>query len=182
VLGIEPDDYPHDLDEALTLPNRKRLRIRALVRCEEATLRELFAQLSPRTRYLRFLSPLSTVPDAVVRLLACVDYRRQLALVAEHYDGSSAEVVGLGSFGAIDDDNAEVALVVRDDWQRQHVGTELATRVLQAAERRGFRRFSVHVLSDNVAIRKLLDGVGDVVSSRSSGSVSELVFVRRPTP
>jgi RimJ/RimL family protein N-acetyltransferase len=176
---MESEEFPTDLNDSLTLPNRKRLRIRALGQCEEATLRELFARLSPRTRYLRFLSPFSTVPESVVRLLASVDYRRHLALVAEHHNGNDVEVVGLGSFGAIDDHNAEVALVVRDDWQRQHVGTELATRILQAAENRGFHQFSVHVLSDNVAIRKLLERVGEVVSSKSSGTVSELVFVRR---
>ena len=175
---METADYPRELDDSITLPNHKQVNIRALHTCEEGTLRDLFARLSPRSRYQRFLSPFATVPDSVVRLLASVDYRRHLALVAEYDNGREREVVGLGSFGAVDDENAEVALVVHDDWQRQHVGTELATRILAAAEQRGFHRFTVHVLSDNVAIRRLLDGVGDVVSSKLIGTVSELAFVR----
>jgi RimJ/RimL family protein N-acetyltransferase len=173
-------EYPSELDEYLTLPNRRRLRIRALLPGEEGPIRELDAHLSLRTRYLRFLSPMPALPDPVVRLLARVDYCRHLALVAVDDDGGDAEIVGLGSFGAIDDRNAEVALVVRDDWQQQHLGTELASRVLQAAEDRGFHRFIVHVLADNVAIRRLLKHVGDVVSTRVSGSTYELAFVRRP--
>jgi hypothetical protein len=53
-------------------------------------------------RSLRFFSPLPTLPDHVVRMLACVDYRRQLALVAEHDNGNGREIVGLASFAAID--------------------------------------------------------------------------------
>ena len=53
--------------------------------------------------------------------------------------------MGLASFGAIDDGNVEVALVIRDDWQRQRLGTELAGRLLQAAEARGFHRFITNV-------------------------------------
>jgi len=174
-------EYPVDLDECVTLPNQQRLRIRALVRCEEGGIRDLFARSSPRTRYLRFLSPFHTVPDSVIQLLACVDYRRRLALVAEYQDGRDAEVVGLGSFAAIDEHHAEVSLAVRDDWQRQRIGTALASRILQAAESRGFYRFTAHVLGENVAIRKLIDRLSNVVSRRSSGGVSELVFVRRPT-
>jgi RimJ/RimL family protein N-acetyltransferase len=173
-------EYPSELDACVTLPNRKRLRIRALRRGDEQSIRALDAHLSPRTRYLRFLSPMPAIPDSVTRLLACVDYRSRLALVAERGDGASLEIVGMGSFGAIDDRSAEVALVVRDEWQRQCVGTELAHRVLRAAEDRGFHRFIVHVLSDNVAIRRLLKNVGRVVSSKVSGGMSELAFVRRP--
>jgi RimJ/RimL family protein N-acetyltransferase len=175
-----PADYPSELDDCVTLPNRKRLRIRPLHRGDEQSVRALDAHLSLRTRYLRFLSPMPAIPDSVARLLACVDYRRRLALVAEQGEGASREIVGMGSFSAIDDRSAEVALVVRDEWQRQSVGTELARRVLQAAEDRGFHRFIVHVFADNVAIRRLLKHEGNVVSAKIAGGTSELAFVRRP--
>jgi RimJ/RimL family protein N-acetyltransferase len=89
--------------------------------------------------------------------------------------------VGLASFGAIDDGNVEVALVIRADWQRQHIGTELAGRLLQTAEARGFHRFIANVRSENVAIRRLLKNLGDVVSTKMSGGISELAYVRRRT-
>jgi RimJ/RimL family protein N-acetyltransferase len=172
------DNYPTELEEDLTLSNDRRLHIRPLRRCEDDALRTFYARLSPRTRYLRFLSPMPTLPDSVLRLLTCVDHRQTLALVAEE-ETVDGEVVGLASFGAVDHDRVEVALVVRDDWQHQGVGVELAGRVLQAAEVRGFHRFLVHVTSDNVAIRKLLKHVGTVVSAHASGGVSEIEFVRR---
>jgi acetyltransferase len=130
----EPASYPSELEDHIVLSNLRLLRIRPLRRCEEGTVRELYDQLSPRTRYLRFFSQMPRLTDDVVRLLACVDYRRQLALVAEHDNGNGPEIVGLASFAAIDDGNVEVALVIRDDWQRQRLGTALAGRLLKPAD------------------------------------------------
>jgi GNAT superfamily N-acetyltransferase len=119
------------------------------------------------------------LPDSVLSLMTCVDYRRRLALLAELEIADGTEVVALGSFGAIDDGIAEVGLVVRDEWQRQGIGIALAARVLQAAEARGFNRFVAHTLWGNVVIRKLLNHVGDVLSTRTHQGVSEVSFVRR---
>ena len=171
--------YPSELEDHIVLPNSRSVHIRPLRRCEEDAVRELYDHLSPRTRYLRFFSPMPRLPDSIVRMLACVDYRGHLALVAEHHDGNDREIVGLASFAAIDDGQAEVALVVRDDWQRQRLGTELAGRLLRAAEARGFHRFIANIHWDSVAIRTLLKSVGDVVSTKMSGGTSEYAFVRR---
>jgi RimJ/RimL family protein N-acetyltransferase len=178
-------DYANDATnyvEYITLPSRKRLRIRALRRSEEGPIRDLYANLSPRSRRFRFFSSMPALPDSLVRSMATVDYYRTLALVAEDDDGQQrGEIVALASFGAIDDRDVEVALVVRDDWQGQHVGTELATRVMEAAESRGFRRFIAHILPENIAIRRLLKNVGAIVSTKVSGGVSEIAFVRART-
>jgi len=167
--------------EYITLPNRRRLRIRPLRHCEEQPIRELYAHLSPRTRYLRFFSPMPSLPDALVRQLACVDGRRHVALVAEDDSGGRPEPVALASFGAIDDTSVELALVVRDEWQNQRVGSELAARVLDAAEACGFHRFVASIHTHNLAIRRLLQNVGTVVSSTFDAGIAELAFVRRPS-
>lgn len=172
------DGYPVELDDVIVLSDRQRVHVRALRRFEDAPIRELFDHLSPRTRYLRFLSPLHTLPESIVARLAGVDYCRNLALVAEYDGGSRREVVALGSFGAVDDQHVELALVVRDDWQRRRLGTELAIRVMDAAEARGFHRFVATFLCSNGPVRRLLRHVADVVSATASAGVSELVLVR----
>ena len=171
--------FPSELADRIRLPNHRLLHVRPLRTCDTGPIRELFSRLSPRTRYLRFLSPMPVLPDSVLNLITCVDYRRQLALLAELDAADRTEVVALGSFGAIDDGTAEVGLVVGDEWQRQGIGTALATSVLQAAEARGFTRFVAHMLSDNAVIRKVLDRVGHVLSTRTRQGVSEVSFIRR---
>ena len=165
----------NDLVGSITLPDALPLRVRPLHNSDAGLLSELYARLTPNTRYLRFFSMMPQLPDSVLDALLNVDCRRRVALVAE-CDGT---VVGLGSFGAIDDESAEVALVVCDEWQRRRLGTALAMRVLAAAERRGFHRFVAHVLSTNDAARRLVRSVGTVLSWRMHGGVTELVFVRR---
>jgi RimJ/RimL family protein N-acetyltransferase len=171
--------YPYELDGYVTLADESRLHIRPLQSGEEGPIRELYERLSPTARYRRFFSPLLTLPDSVMNLLVSVDQCRRLALVAEHDGDGGGEVVALASYGALDDECAEVALVVRDDWQNRHVGTTIAGRVLQAAEARGYRRFVAHVLTDNAAARQVLNHVGRIVEATASGGTSELRFVRR---
>src|SRR5215831_13630282 len=168
-----------DGNDDVILSNGKHVRIRFLQQGEDAPIRELWPHLSPRTRYLRFLSILSSLPDSLLgRLIADKD-RRSMAIVAEHETDGTPIVIGLANLGAVDDESAEVGLVVRDDWQRQHVGTELARTMMRAAERRGIRRFIGHVLAENVAMRRLLKSIGVVVSAKPDGNVQEVAFVRR---
>jgi RimJ/RimL family protein N-acetyltransferase len=102
-----------------------------------------------------------------------------MAMVAEHDTDGTPIVIGLANLGAVDDESAEVGLVVRDDWQRQHVGTELARTMMLAAERRGIHRFIGHILGENLAMRRLLKHIGVIVSAKPDGNVQEIAFVRR---
>jgi RimJ/RimL family protein N-acetyltransferase len=161
------------------LSNGKQVRIRFLEQGEDRPIRELWPHLSPRTRRLRFHSILSSLPDSLLRRLISDNERRSMAMVAEHETESTPIVIGLANLGALDDESAEVGLVVRDDWQRQHVGTELARTMMLAAERRGIRRFIGHVLAENVAMRRLLKKIAVVVSAKPDGNGQEIAFVRR---
>jgi RimJ/RimL family protein N-acetyltransferase len=88
-------------------------------------------------------------------------------------------VVALGNVSAIDDERAEVGIVVGDAWQRQGIGVAITSRLLQAAEVRGYHRFVVHGLWANPALRRLLSHVADVESSSARQGVMEITFVRR---
>jgi acetyltransferase len=167
-----------DSDNVL-LSNGKQVHIRFLQQGEDGPIRELWSHLSPRTRYLRFLSVLSSLPDSLLSRLISDNARRSIAIVAEHETDGTPIVIGLANLGTVDDESAEVGLVVRDDWQRQHVGTELARTMMRAAERRGIRRFIGHVLTENVGMRTLLKKIGVIVSAKPDGNVQEIAFVRR---
>jgi GNAT superfamily N-acetyltransferase len=175
----ESSVYPNKREDQIRLPNHRLLHIRPLRRGEDGLVNELFMRLSPRTRYLRFLSPMPVLPNSVLRQLADVDDRGRLALVVELDTADGGDVVALGNLGGIDDRSAEVALVVRDDWQHQGIGVALAARLLQAAEDRGYDRFVIDMLWDNPAIRKLLNHIGEIVSMTTHLGVSAVTFVRR---
>src|SRR5262249_6463752 len=106
-----------ELEGCVLLTDESQIRVRVLAPFEEWPIRELFERLSLHTRNQRFLSPLRVMPESLLRRLVSVDDRRQLAFVAEYDGRNGVETIGLGSFAAVDDERAEVGLVVRDDWQ-----------------------------------------------------------------
>jgi GNAT superfamily N-acetyltransferase len=162
------------------VPTRALLEFRSLRGCEKDSIREFYQRLSPRTRYLRFFSPMPFLPESVLNLLACGDDRHRLTLLAQLRREGETEIVALGNVGPGEAGAAELGLVVRDDFQRQGIGTALAARVLRKAEARGFDRFVGYVLWENSAvIRKLLAHVADIVSATTHQGVSELYFVPR---
>ena len=171
--------YPTDLEAHLTLDDDRRIRIRALHVREADPVHALHARLSPETRYLRFLSPMPSLPDSFVPHLTSTDYRRHLAVIAEDETAGRDEPVALASFGAVDDDTVEVAIVVQDEWQGHGVGTALVKVLLDAAEDRGFHRFVASMTSENLVMRKLLNRIGRVVASTTTSGVCDLAFVRR---
>jgi acetyltransferase len=176
---VENVSYPSQLEDRVLLPNRGALRIRPLRQRDVAAIGAFYRQLSPHTRYLRFSSAMPDPPDSLLRLITSVDDRRRLALLAESEIGGSAEVVALSECAALDDHTAEVGFVVQDEWQCQGLGTALALRMLWAAEARGFDQFVAEVLLYNVGVRRLIDRVGVVVSTKITRGASEVTFVRR---
>jgi len=169
---------PSHIEDRLLLPNRNAVRIRQLQPCDERLIGRFYRRLSPRTRYLRFWSPMPDPPDSLLRVITSVDDRRRLALVAAS-DVDDTDVIALSEFAALDDRTAEIGLVVCDEWQRRGLGSALVMRTLRAAEARGFDRFVAEVLFYNAGMKRLLDHVGVAVSTKTVRGVSEVTFVRR---
>jgi GNAT superfamily N-acetyltransferase len=69
------------------------------------------------------------------------------------------EVVAMASL-LTEGDLGEVALLVRDDWQRKGVGTALLRRLVAFAERTGCAAVAAHTAGDNVAMLRTLRRIG----------------------
>ncbi len=110
--------------------------------------------------------------------LITLDYRRDMILVAVHREGEQEKIVAVGRYhvdpatGA-----AEVAFSMRDDWQRQGIGTHLFGRLLQIARRRGVTAFYAEIMADNLAMVRLFHTCAlGTVESRLEGGVYHLAF------
>ena len=166
-------------EDRIDLRNGCSLSIRPLHGGEEGAVRKFCARLSPRARYLRFFQRVPVLPDSLVRLLADVSDPRRLAVVAQLDNVHGGGVVALGHLAAIDDDHAELGLVVADAWQRQGIGTALARKLLDAGAVLGYRRFVACGLSHNPGWQRVLHPLAEIVSSRTRLGVSEITFLRR---
>ena len=119
----------------------------------------LWDRLSPETVHRRFHAPLRSPPAGAHRLVE-VDHDLREALVAV----VGGEVVGVARYdrSPTDPGTADVAVVVEDAWQGVGIGRQLLAELTALAGRRGVRRLTADVQTDNDRmvglIRRLLPG------------------------
>lgn len=130
------------------------LTIRSADRADAELVAEFHERCSSAARYRRYFSP-GPAPGArgLQRLLTPALGR---ALLAVSPDG---DVVGMGNL-MYDGDTGELALLVRDDWQRRGVGSLLAGRLVEQARQLNLRTLTAHTHVDNTAIARTLRRAG----------------------
>ena len=142
------------------------IEIRPLGRDDRSAFARFFERLSMHSRYLRFFAPMPRIPKRTLDWMVDVDGRRHVALAAWRRD----ELIAEARYVAFADESAEVAVTVRDDWQRRGVGTGMLLRLIPEAARNGFCRLTASSLPENLGVRKLLSGAGFVVTSSPAGT------------
>ncbi|MGC9307248.1 MAG: GNAT family N-acetyltransferase [Thermoplasmatota archaeon] len=150
--------YPVDLEKYVRLPEGKRVLLRPVKPSDEELLKDLFYNLSNETIYKRFMGVKRYLPRQQLHELVNVDYSKNMAIVATIGEEEREEIIGVGRWGLDEDTNsAEVAFVVRDDWQQHGIGTELLRYLTQIAKRRGLYGFTADVLVNNQGMLRLFE-------------------------
>jgi RimJ/RimL family protein N-acetyltransferase len=173
---------PHPAEtEPLTAPDGfgEPITIREIRADDHERLRDHHERLSPESRYRRFLAAKPRLSAADARYLVEVDGCDHFALVATVPDGGAERIVAVARYIRLPENRevAELAIVVNDDFQGQGMGADLIRRLADAAVQRGVRRFRATMLSDNLAIHRLLEGLADgPVERRRLGGLSEMEF------
>jgi GNAT superfamily N-acetyltransferase len=127
-----------------------------LVRFHESLTRD-----SQRSRFFA-IHPHLSVKE--VERFTTVDHRDRQALVAV----KASDIVGVGRYDRLDDTDAEVAFVTRDDQQGLGVGSLLFQQLADAARLVGITRFVAETLPENHKMLDLFTRTG-LVSHRSFG-------------
>ena len=131
--------YPSQYVSSWTMKDGNQVTIRPIRPEDEPLMAKFHETLSDRSVYLRYFCSLSLSRRvAHERLLRICfgDYDREMALVAELTDPATGErrIVGVGRMNKLHSRNeAEVAALVSDQYQRQGLGHELLRRVVQIA-------------------------------------------------
>ena len=160
----------------LVLRDGSVANVRPATPADVPALQRFFHDLSPGSRYQRFMTA-GDPPDAVIeRLSASADPSQTLTFVAERAaagalgaPGSEVRIIATASYLAMTAETAEVAFAVADDFQGKGLGTALLERLAVAAASRGFRRFQATTLDDNTRMRELFRDSGFEIRSKSDG-------------
>lgn len=147
--------------------------IRHIRPSDAALLADLFRRLTPHTRRLRFLLPLGALSDDIVareaRRMADIDHNLEAALVATVREEGQERIVGVARLCSADDPAvAEVAFVIRDDYQGEGLGRALFLRLVDVARGRGLRCLQALTLAENMPMRRLIETAGLPFHSHTS--------------
>lgn len=168
---------PHDAipAELRSLRDGTVVRVRPLGPADADEIRAGFARLSPESRYRRFFSSISRLPDALVRRLTATDGANHVAMVAETiplYD-EPPEPLGVARFvrDTTRHDVAELSVTVIDEMQGRGLGATMLEIIVRLAREHGIRVLVANVLAENAAMKALLPRLGEVTSLRNEQGV-----------
>ena len=157
------------------------VHVRFLTPADGELLVDLMTRLSPESLYRRFhLADAEMTREEAYELLPAflaVDGRDHVALLATVVEDGVEQAIGVARFKR-DPGNpdAEAAVVVRDDWQRQGVGSTLLRQLAKAARAVGVQRFTAWVQGSNRAALGLIATIDAAVSHHPQGG-EDLVIV-----
>ena len=153
------------------------LRLRAPLAEDADALLEFFADLSDRSRYLRFHGFPALGPK-LVEPVVDPDWDDRGALIGS-LDGRT---VALANWVRLRDPRvAEVAFTVDDRFQRRGIGTRLLEQLAARAAEAGIEEFVAEVLHDNDAMIGVFRDAGFDVARVADGGEVEIRFPITPT-
>lgn len=156
----------------LKLKNGKIVEFRPLLPSDEFAYRNFFYSLQEKTIYLRFFYKMRTFSHEVVqKQWSSVDYHKNMSIIGHVRKGNHTEIMAIGSYAADDERQAEVAFVVREDFQGMGIATHLIEMLEKIAKENNYKGFSATVLRENAAmIRVFKKRYPDAEISVNSGS------------
>ncbi len=138
-------------------------------------MKDFFYALSDETMYQRFFSVRKDVPHEVLQGYVAVDYSQKMIIIAVVERNRKEIIAGLGQYGLNRDlHTAEIALVVRDEYQNQGIGAELLSYLTYLAKKQGLLGFTADVLVGNDPVFRLFQKMGFDVSKRNESGIFEM--------
>jgi acetyltransferase len=158
--------YPVQYVAPWTMRDGSQITIRPIRPEDEPLMVKFHETLSDRSVYLRYFFSLSlsrrTAHERLLRI--CFgDYDREMALVAERTHPATGErqIMGVGRMSKLHHRNeAEVAVLVSDRFQKLGLGYELLRRIVQVARDEKLTQVSAEMLTDNYAMQVIMKRVG----------------------
>lgn len=153
-----PADVP---ESVVTLRDGSKVTIRVLRKQDAKLERDFIRNLSPESRWMRFLGQFSEPSDALIRKLTDLDYRRDMAFIALSREGGITREVGVSRYSlSPDGQSCECAVTVADAWQGKGLGTVLMRDLIDIARRRGIRSMFSIDANENERMRELARDLG----------------------
>jgi acyl-CoA hydrolase/GNAT superfamily N-acetyltransferase len=155
------------------MKNGTQIFFRPVHPTDEPRMRDLLYDLSQETIFYRFMSHHQRFGQRQIQNFVYVDHRKDVAIVGTVPAAHGDEIVAVGRYYLDEQSNrAEVAFVIRDEWQNLGVGTFLFRHLQHIAMASGITGFTAEVLRNNRRMQAIFNHSGLKVKT----SIEEDVF------
>jgi len=158
--------YPIQYVSPWIMKNGMHVTLRPIRPEDETLMPDFHKAVSERSVYFRYFhaAKLSqrVAHERLIRM-CFLDYDREMAMLAERTDPATGkhEILAIGRMSKLRGTNsAEVALIVRDQFQRQGLGIELIRRLIKIARDERLASLQAYMLQENIEMQGLMRKLG----------------------
>jgi len=164
-------EYPEDLEIYRVTRDGVEVLLRPVKISDEPLIKDFFYSLSDKSLYRRFVSSRQDMPHDRLQDFVVIDFTKEIVILAMIAGEDKEILTGVGQYSLNPGTHhAEVAFVVKDEYQKQGIGTELLSYLTQLAKRQGLHGFTAEVLAENKPMMHVFEQAGfDIERSVSSG-------------
>jgi len=174
--------YPAALETFRTTRSGLNILLRPVKIGDEPLMKDFFYALSHESMYRRFMSARMDMPHERLQEFGVVDYGNSMMILAIVEGDSRETIAAIGQYEINEMmHTAEVALVVKDEYQNMGVGHDLLTYLTRLARRRGLLGFTADVLVENKPMLNLFKNMGFDTEKRSDEGAYEMRMMFRDT-
>ncbi|HTY81836.1 MAG TPA: GNAT family N-acetyltransferase [Dehalococcoidales bacterium] len=171
----KPGEYPKELETHRTTRAGLEITFRPVKISDEPLLKDMFYALSDNSMYRRFFSPRTDMPHERLQEFVVIDYSKEISIVATIFQGEKEIIIGIGQYIILPNAHvADIAFVVRDEYQNKGVGNELLSYLTYLAKRQGLLGFIADVLVENRPMLHLFEKQGFFIEKKTEGDMYEL--------
>lgn len=156
--------YPHQYVDRWKLKSGEEITLRPIRPEDEPLMIKFHERLSERSVFLRYFQPLQLsqrIAHERLTRICFVDYDREMALVAERGNNGDREILAVGRLSKEHGTpTAEMAALVRDEFQGQGLGTELYRRLIAFARDEKLAQVHCSMLRENHEMQAICKRLG----------------------
>jgi acyl-CoA hydrolase/GNAT superfamily N-acetyltransferase len=146
-----------EMNTSMLLDDGTLIHFRPIHITDEPKMRDILYALSQETLYYRFMAHYHHLGHEQIRNFVYIDHRKDVAIVGTLPAAHGEEIIAIGRYYLDPKTNrAEVAFIIRDDWQGHGIGSFLFNHLVTVAKRNGISGFTAEVLRSNKKMQSVI--------------------------
>ncbi|MEW6500069.1 MAG: GNAT family N-acetyltransferase [Thermodesulfobacteriota bacterium] len=156
-----------EMNTTMLLDDGTQISFRPVHPTDEPRMRDILYALSQETLYYRFMTRSPRFAHKQIQDFVYIDHRKDVAIVGTVPEAHGEDIIAVGRYYLDEKTNrAEVAFIIRDEWQNRGIGSFLFRHLVTIAKRNGISGFTAEVLRDNRRMQAIFNHSGFRMKSR----------------